>query len=126
MQTWQPPAIFLAAVGIVAAAGYFLWRALRRWRDPLERERKRRSTVHRFGRVAEATITDIRDSVIYYSYEIRGVAYAASQDVSALAESVPADPSGLIGHSTLKYHPRNPANSIVICEEWSGLRRSNR
>jgi hypothetical protein len=115
--------IFLAGVVLVAVAGYAAWRVLRRWRDPNERERKRRSAVHRFGRLGEALITDIRDSVIYYSYEIRGVAYAASQDVSALVERVPADPSGLIGHSTLKYHPKNPANSIVICEEWSGLRR---
>jgi len=22
----------------------------------------------------------------------------------------------------MKYDPRNPANSIVLCEQWSGLR----
>jgi hypothetical protein len=30
----------------------------------------------------------------------------------------------LIGPASLKYAPRNPANSILICERWSGLRVS--
>ena len=30
------------------------------------------------------------------------------------------------GPATVKYSPRNPANSIVICEEWSGLRAGGR
>ena len=29
----------------------------------------------------------------------------------------------LVGPVTLKYSTRNPANSIIICEEWSGLRQ---
>lgn len=125
MQPWQASLIFLAAVALVAAGAFFGYRFLREWRDPAGRERKRRALVYRYGRMGEALITDFRDSVIYYSYEISGVAYAASQDVSGLGETVPADPSRLIGHSTLKYHPRNPANSIVISEEWSGLRRAS-
>jgi len=28
----------------------------------------------------------------------------------------------LVGVANLKYSPKNPANSILICEEWSGLR----
>jgi hypothetical protein len=27
----------------------------------------------------------------------------------------------LLGPALVKFDPRNPANSIVICEEWSGL-----
>jgi hypothetical protein len=30
--------------------------------------------------------------------------------------------AALAGPAIVKYIPRNPANSIVICEEWSGLR----
>ena len=123
MQPWFASAIFLLAIAVVSLGAYLLWRALRSWRDPVERERKRRSILYQQGRMAQALITDFRDSVFYYSYEISGVAYAASQDVSALGARVPSEPSALIGHSALKYHPRNPANSILICEEWSGLRR---
>jgi len=35
---------------------------------------------------------------------------------------MPPGPQRLIGAVTLKYSPRNAANSIVVCEEWSGLR----
>ena len=65
---------------------------------------------------------DVRDNALYYRYSIAGVEYAASQDISGLRELLPPDPSVLIGPATLKYLPANPANSIVICEEWSGLR----
>ena len=72
--------------------------------------------------MGDATITDVRDRVLYYSYQVRGVAYTASQDVSPLLERLPGDLSMLIGPSGLKYDPRNPANSILMCEEWSGWR----
>jgi hypothetical protein len=116
------PVVFASGLAVVSAAGYGAWRVLRRLRDPRERERRRRAYVHRSGRMDDAVITDVRDQVIYYSYELRGVAYATSQDVSALAALLPADPALLVGHVGLKYDPRNPANSIVVCEEWSGLR----
>jgi hypothetical protein len=50
------------------------------------------------------------------------VAYSTGQDISELRELLPADPERLIGPVTLKYSPKNPANSIVLCERWSGLR----
>ena len=31
-----------------------------------------------------------------------------------------------IGPVSIKYDPRNPANSIVLSEEWSGLRTAHR
>ena len=37
-------------------------------------------------------------------------------------KQLPAEPDRLIGVVSLKYSPKNPANSILICEEWSGLR----
>jgi hypothetical protein len=114
----------LALLCVVASAllGAVSWILFRGRRDPRDGERKRRAQVHLRGRMGDASITDFRDGVVYYSYEIRGVAYTASQDLSGLAGGVPPEPACLIGHANMKYHPRNPANSIVLCEEWSGLR----
>ena len=72
--------------------------------------------------MGDATIIDVRECVLFYSYEIRGVAYTTSQDASDFKAQLPAETSVLIGPVGLKYSPGNPANSIVICEEWSGLR----
>jgi hypothetical protein len=99
-----------------------LWLLFRPRSTPAERERKRRLAVHSKGRVCDASVIDVRDNALYYRYSIAGVEYTASQDISNLRELLPPDPSVLIGPATLKYLPRNPANSIVICEEWSGLR----
>jgi hypothetical protein len=112
-----------ALVGIAAvliALGIYI--ALRVHGTPEKRERKRRLNVNRLGRLGDALITEATESVIYYTYSIRGVQYTASQDVTALREKLPAEPERLIGVASLKYAPKNPANSILICEEWSGLR----
>ena len=73
------------------------------------------------GKMGDATLVEIRDDLVFYSYAVRGVEYTASQDVSRLAHRVPTDLSAM-GAVSVKYDPRNPANSIVIAEEWSGLR----
>jgi hypothetical protein len=89
---------------------------------PEKREQKRRQLVNRLGRLGDALITEATETALYYSYSIRGVQYAASQDISALRDRLPGDPDRLIGIVSLKYTPNNPANSILICEDWSGLR----
>src|SRR5438477_260815 len=73
------------------------------------------------GNIGDATLVEIRPDHIFYCYAIRGVEYTASQDVSRLSGKVPADLFAL-GTVSIKYDPRNPANSIVVAEEWSGLR----
>lgn len=72
--------------------------------------------------MADATVIDIRGDELYYSYTVRRIEYTAAQDISALRDRLPADPWVFIGPAMVKYSPRNPANSIVVCEEWSGLR----
>lgn len=111
------------AVLLIALAIYI---ALRVQGTPEKRERKRRLMVNRMGRLGDALITEFNESVIYYSYSVRGVQYAASQDVSTLRSRLPEDPERLIGVASLKYAPKNPANSILLCEEWSGLRVADR
>ena len=116
----------IAILGALAAAlvALAVWIALRVHGTPEKRERRRRLGIHRQGRLAEALITGVDENVLYYSYSVGGVHYTASQDVSALGDLLPVDRNRLVGVSNLKYFPRNPANSILLCEEWSGLRVS--
>jgi len=108
-----------ASAGLIALA---VWIVSRVHGTPEKRERKRRLSVHRQGRLGDAMISEATDETLYYFYIVRGVHYTASQDVSTLREYLPADPHRLIGVAGLKYSSKNPANSILVCEEWSGLR----
>jgi len=115
------PLLGLCAFGLaLAAAVAFIVSRARK--TPAERERLRRYAVNARGRMGDAMITDVRGDLLIYEYTVRGVTYSASQDVSALRDLLPEDRGVLIGHANLKYHPKNPANSIVVCETWSGLR----
>jgi hypothetical protein len=87
-----------------------------------ERERRRRMKLNLLGRLGDALITDVSEEALYYSYNVRGVSYHASQDTSTLGNYLPVRGDRLIGPAYIKYLPRNPANSIIICEQWSGLR----
>ena len=94
--------------------------------NPEKRERKRRLELHQHGRLGDALITEASEEMLYYSYSVGGVQYEASQDVRGLRELLPPEPERLIGPASLKYSSRNPANSMLICEEWSGLRAPSR
>ena len=116
--------VTLAALAVAAglASGLAVRKLLRLRSTPAERERKRRLAVNSKGRLCDTTIVEVRDSTLYYSYVIARVNYMASQDLSSLRDLLPADLGTLIGPASLKYLPRNPANSIVVCENWSGVR----
>lgn len=118
------PGAEVAALGGLAALliALAIFIALRVHGTPEKREKKRRLSVNRLGRLGDAMVTETTDTILYYSYSIRGVQYTASQDVSALTEKLPMDRDKLIGIASLKYAPNNPANSILICEDWNGLR----
>jgi hypothetical protein len=89
---------------------------------PKERERRRRKKLQTYGRHCDGMLVDVSESALFYTYSVSGVDYNASQDVSDLTHLMPDDTSRVIGPVTLKYFVRNPADSIVISEEWSGLR----
>ncbi|MEZ5352915.1 MAG: hypothetical protein R2762_09795 [Bryobacteraceae bacterium] len=119
------PIVGLAALAgiLVAALGLIVMRSRR---SPADRERRRCKHVFAMGRMGDGICTDVQGDVVYYSYTVRGVDYNTSQDVSALRNLVPADGSLIIGPVTFKYLVRDPGNSIVVCEEWSGLRIRSR
>ena len=106
---------------LLALIAYRWWK--RRQVTPQERERQRRLWLVSTGKMGDATLVEIRDDLLFYSYSVRGVEYIASQDISRLGERLPADLSAL-GAVAVKYDPRNPANSIVIAEDWTGIRAS--
>ncbi len=119
------PGLQLAALGGLAATliGLAAWIALQvKQRSPERRERHRRQLLNRQGRLGDAFITEGSETAIYYNYSVHGVQYTASQDISMLRHQLPADPERLIGVANMKYAVKNPANSILLCEEWSGLR----
>lgn len=126
---YYDPRFILGAVlsaGLAVAAVVILYK---RRLTPAERERRRRAAINRGRRTVEGFVSEAGADLVHYQYELSGVTYFASQDVSALHTALPADPTRLIGAVSVKYDPKNPANSIVVCEEWSGLpvsRESNK
>jgi hypothetical protein len=114
----------LAGTVAIALIGLAFYLVSRMRRNPKDREKRRRLLVNQQGRLGDATITEVAESTIYYDYSVRGVLYTASQDVGDLREQIPSELERLIGPVSLKYSSNNPANSIILCEGWSGLRRA--
>ncbi len=129
--TWGFPAFLTTAefvtllllavfVVLILIIGWRKWWASRI--PPAELERRRRSHLSEHGKMGDATLLEIRGSLVIYSYDVRGIEYIASQDVSGLEQALPEDPDAA-GPVLVKYDARNPANSIVLAEEWSGIRK---
>ena len=117
--------VAIGALVILGAAIWWLVRNYLRGRPtPDEIERRRRGTINRDGKMGDGEIVDVEtaSALIAYSYSVAGVTYTASQDLSALQQLLPPDVMTMVGPVSVKFDPRNPANSIVLCEEWSGLR----
>ena len=120
---WALQAGALTAVGVaVALAGARGYRAGRRSRvTPEERERRRRAALVGHGKLTDATLVEINQNVLFYSYVVRGVEYTASQDISGLRAHMPSELGLGVGSVSVKFDAKIPANSIVIAEDWSGL-----
>jgi hypothetical protein len=99
--------------------------AYRKWKESRipaeERERRRRAALVAYGKMGDATLVEVREQLLFYSYAVRGVEYTASQDVTHLQEFLPAEFS-VSAPVWVRYDARNPANSIVLAERWNGLR----
>ena len=121
-----PEQVTIALAGIlvvlVAMIGYRAWRASRI--SPEERERQRRAELVAYGKMGDATLVEIREDLLFYAYLVRGVEYTASQDVARLKDNMPE--LSAVTAVSVKYDPRNPANSIVLAESWNGLHTASR
>jgi len=117
-QEW--PSLAIAAL-VVALAGLLIARHLRKGPSPEELEKRRRDDLHARGKLGDAEVVDVEGVSIIYSYSVAGVGYTVSQDIRAFESALPENTMSLIGPAQVKFDKKNPANSIVICEEWSGL-----
>ena len=111
--------LIVLAIVLIAAG---VWVGYSKRNSPERREQRRRLFVNREGRLGEAMIIDVIDDTLVYQYHVAGVSYTGSQDVSSLRQILPGGVERLIGMVAIKYMQRNPPNSIVLCEVWSGLR----
>ncbi len=115
-----------AAAGIGRA---YLIRSRRK--SPEERERERRLRLSQHGRITDGTVIDVQEAssnghgplqLIIYRYDVGGVSYEASQDVTHLRQFLDIHSCKLGLPASIKYDPQNPGDSIVIAEGWKGLR----
>jgi hypothetical protein len=113
--------VAVAAVLIAIVCAVFVIRRKRVSQDELERQR--RIAVNREGRLLDGYITEITDERIHFHYSVAGVDYQTTQTITDLKEFLPLEVHHVIGPVAVKYIARNPGNSIVVCEAWSGLRR---
>jgi hypothetical protein len=132
--TWE---IVAAGAFIAALLVAGLWLLLRKGATPEERERARRHFLSLSGRVVDGMLLDICEveaaakskngpgrtlTMLLYSYRIGGVDYESSQDVTDMRGVVDAAQVRAGFPCSARYQPGNPQNSIVVSEEWSGLR----
>ena len=112
----------VGALAVLTAAGLLLWRIFRRKPSPEELERRRREMIHGTGKIGDCEIIDVDGSVIVYSYSVGGVEYTVGQDASSIESLLPDDRMRMVGPASVRFDPKNPPNSIVLCEHWTGLR----
>lgn len=122
---------FAALGGLGLLATGLLWSRFRR-KTPEQLERERRQRISEIGRITGGTVIDVNEmttdqgsaelQLLIYQYNVAGVRYEASQDVTSLRHRVDLHTcrAGLM--TSIKYDPSNPGNSIVIAEDWNGLR----
>lgn len=133
----NPLRLYALATAAAAAAGLGLYYFARgRRKTPDQRERDRREALAGQGRITDGTILDTCElppdplkgqfhpaQMLIFSYDVAGVTYEASQDVTYLRQFIDLHTCRLGVPASVKYDPQNPGNSIVISESWSGLRK---
>lgn len=123
--------LYAIAGGAAAAAGLTaLYFATRHKKTAEEYERERRELLDRIGRIIDGTVLDVVElnpdephasQLLIYNYDVAGVQYEASQDVTHLRQHVDLHNCRIGVPTSVKYDPQNPGNSIVVSERWTGL-----
>jgi len=140
----------LATVAAAAAAGMAMigYAFFRPAVDPEEAERRRRLHLNHIGRIAEGQVVDLAEhqaepqpssrrlfrarqqqlaelrprQLVSYSYAISGVTYHTAQDITGLESQVRMERLVAGQPASIKYDPANPVDSILVADDWSGLR----
>jgi hypothetical protein len=121
--------LVLGASGVMLAA-YLLLR--RKPKSPQDLERERREWLDQVGRITDGTVIDVQElrpsehkatTLLIFQYDVAGVSYEASQDVTYLRQLINLHSCRLGLPTSVRYDPQNPGNSIVVSEKWMGLRQ---
>ena len=134
-----------AAIAAILMIAYAFFRPAE---EPEEAERKRRLHLNQIGRIAEGQVVELaehpperRDApkklfgsrarplpdpgprhLVTYSYAISGVTYHTAQDITGLEGQIRFERLVAGQPASVKYDPSNPSDSILVADDWSGLR----
>ena len=134
--------------GSIAAIALLIYTFARPAVNPEESERKRRLHLNHIGRIAEGQVVEMSEHpapkmeehrrllgqrsrpipdtrprhLVSYSYSISGVTYQTAQDITGLESQVRFERLVAGQQASVKYDPSNPSDSILVADDWSGLR----
>jgi len=134
-----------AAIAAIAMIAYAFFRPAE---DPEEVERKRRLHLNQIGRIAEGQVVELVEHppesktvrkglfgasarpladmrprhLVSYSYAISGVTYHTAQDITGLESQIRHERLVAGQPASIKYDASNPVDSIIVADDWSGLR----
>ena len=121
----------VAGGGVVVMGAYAVLR--RKPKTPEAIERERRTWLESTGRITDGTVIDVQELtaeqahhaavMLIYKYDVAGVSYECSQGVTYLRHWINLHSCRLGLHTSVKYDPQNPGNSLVVSENWMGLRQ---
>jgi hypothetical protein len=133
---------------LIAAVAMIAYAFFRPAVNPEEEERKRRLHLNQIGRIAEGQIVDLVERppeskaarkglfgasarplkdmrprhLVSYSYLISGVTYQTAQDITGLESQIRLERLVAGQPASIKYDAANPSDSILVADDWSGLR----
>lgn len=133
-----------AAIAAIAMVAYAFFRPAE---APENLERKRRLNLNQIGRIAEGQVVELVEHppeepapkrffgplaqpvvdtrprhLVSYSYAISGVTYHTAQDITGLESQIRFERLVTGQPASIKYDPANPTDSIIVADDWSGLR----
>jgi hypothetical protein len=137
----------MSGAAIVALA-LIVYAFLRPAENPEAAERKRRLHLNQIGRIAEGQVVELAEHppqpqetrkglfgsrarpltnksprhLVSYSYAISGVTYQTAQDITGLEGQIRFERLVAGQPASVKYDPSNPSDSILVADDWSGLR----
>ena len=145
-QDWK---LLLAMGGAaIAAIAMIAYAFLRPVEEPEAAERRRRLHLNQIGRIAEGQVVELVEHppeprpaqkkflgsrarpladtgprhLVSYTYAISGVTYHTAQDITGLAGQIRFERLVAGQPASIKYDPANPSDSILVADDWSGLR----